>query len=379
VTRPALWLALLLTLALPATAAAAPIRGSVVGGSDAVAADWPFVAALAVRGEPAQRGQFCGGSVADPTHVITAAHCVEGESASGIDVIVGRTRLGDPVGERVRVASLAIAPRYHGEGSSHDLAVLRLSKPLTAGATIAPAAPDEESLAAAGAPVRVAGWGLVSQSPPEQPDVLQEAPLTVVGPSGCRKAYGNDFDTALMICAGTPDRGVPDSCSGDSGGPLVADGPQGARLVGVVSYGSEVCGDPDAPAAYTRVSAESAFIADQLGGAPPPDPAPPPPADRLEPRVEIGRIWCGSRCYVEVGATGPGVAAVPGLAVRVRRSRKGRRPAVDRTYRAKRLSNTRWRAKVGLPYGALRVSARAVDAGGRTIGSTDRVSIDVVP
>ena len=52
---------------------------------------------------------------------------------------------------------------------------------------------------------------------------------------------------------------------------------------------------------------------------------------------------------------------------------------MDRSYAARRLSNTRWRAKVGLPYGALRISARAVNAGGRTIGTTDRVSVDVVP
>lgn len=378
-TRPALWLALVVAVALPATAAAAPIRGSVVGGTDAAAADWPFIAALVVHGEPAQRGQFCGGSVGDPLHVITAAHCVEGESAAGIDIVVGRARLGDAAAQRVRVASLATAPGYGGDGSSHDIAILRLAQPLTAGTPIAAATPAEAGLAAAGAQVRVAGWGLVSQSPPAQPDALQQASLTVMGPSRCRKAYGNDFDTNRMVCAGTPDVGVPDSCSGDSGGPLVADEPLGPRLVGIVSYGGDVCGDPGAPGAYTRVSAESAFVVDQLGGAPAPAPDPIPPADELNPRVEIGRIWCKSSCYVEIGATGAGAEAVPGLKVRVRRARKGSRKAVDRTYTANRLSNTRWRAKVGLPYGALRISARAVNAGGRTIGSTDRVSVDVVP
>jgi secreted trypsin-like serine protease len=379
VTRTALWLALAVALALPATATAAPIRGSVVGGTAAAAEDWPFIAALVVRGEPADRGQFCGGSVADATHVITAAHCVEGESAGGVDVVAGRLRLVADGGQRVRVASLAVHPAYRGDGSSHDIAVLRLAAPLTGATPIAPATPGEAGLAAAGAAVRVAGWGLVSQSPPEQPTVLQQAPLTVVGPSRCRRAYGSNFDTAAMICAGTPDAGVPDSCSGDSGGPLVADGARGPRLVGVVSYGGEVCGDPSAPGAYTRVSSESGFISDQLGGAAPPLPAPIPPLDELNPRVEIGRIWCKSRCYAEVGATGAGAEAVPGVVVRVRRARKGRRRGVDRSYAARRLTNTRWRAKVGLPYGTLRISARAVNATGQSIGSADRVTVDVVP
>jgi trypsin len=379
VTRPALWLAAALTLALalPVAAGAAPIRGSVVGGSTADGADWPFIAALVVRGEPADRSQFCGGSVADANHVITAAHCLEGETAEALDVVVGRTRLADTGGQRVPVASIAIQPDYSGDGSNHDIAVLRLAAPVAA-APIAPATPEEAGLAAAGQPVRVAGWGLVSQSPNVTPALLQQAPLTVLGPNRCRKAYGTDFDTNFLVCAGTPDVGPPDSCSGDSGGPLVADGPAGPRLVGIVSFGSEVCGDPLAPAAYTRVSSESAFVTSQLGGAPPVGP-PASLTETLAPEVEIGRIWCSSRCYVEVGATGAGAESVPGLVVRVRRARKGRRKAVDRSYAAKRLTNTRWRAKAGLPYGHLRISARAVDAAGRTIGTTDRVTIDVVP
>jgi secreted trypsin-like serine protease len=381
VTRPALWPALFaaaLLLALAAPAAAAPIRATVVGGEDASAESWPFAAALVVRGEPAERGQFCGGSIADERHVITAAHCVEGESASQIDVVAGRLRLAGEGGHRVSVASIAIQPDYDTDAVTHDIAVLRLAEPLAAGTPIAPASPSEADLARAGATVRVAGWGLVSQSPPSGPTVLQQAALTVFGPSRCRKAYGS-FDTDTQICAGTPDTGVPDSCQGDSGGPLVADGPAGPRLVGVVSFGGDTCGDPESPGAYTRVSGESGFVAAQLGGAPPPPPDPAPPADELDPRVEIGRIWCGSRCYVEVGATGPGVAAVPRVLVRVRRARKGNRRGYDKTFSAKRLSNTRWRAKVGLPYGVLRVSARAADAGRRTIGSTDRVTVEVVP
>jgi secreted trypsin-like serine protease len=381
VTRPALWpaaLALLAALALTAPAAAAPIRGSVVGGEDAVAESWPFAAALVVRGEPAERGQFCGGSIADERHVITAAHCVEGESASRIDVVAGRLRLAGEGGHRVAVASIAIQPAYDTDAVVHDIAVLRLAEPLAAGTPIPPAAPAEADLARAGAAVRVAGWGLVSQSPPSGPAVLQQAALTVFGPSRCRKAYGS-LDTDTQICAGTPGTGVPDSCQGDSGGPLVADGPSGPRLVGVVSFGGDVCGDPASPGVYTRVSGESEFVSAQLGGAPAPPPDPAPPPGELDPRVEIGRIWCGSRCYVEVGATGAGVEAVPRVLVRVRRARKGSRKAYDKTFSAKRLSNTRWRAKVGLPYGVLRISARATGGDGRTIGSTDRVGVEVVP
>jgi trypsin len=379
VPRPALWPAVLtavLVLAVPAAAGAQPIHATVVGGSDATIDGWPFIAALVVHGQSAEQGQFCGASVADSTHVITAAHCVEGEKASGIDVVVGRARLGNAGGERVRVAGLAVEPQYDNEDNAHDIAILTLATAVSAPA-IVPAGPDDAELDNAGSTVAVAGWGLVSQSPPTNPSVLQQAFLTVVGPSRCRKAYGSGFDTTLTICAGTPDTGVPDSCLGDSGGPLAASGPSGLRLVGLVSFGSDICGDPDAPGAYTRVRSESSFIAQHLSGALPVEPGPEPAEGRLDPVVRIGRIWCKSRCYVDVGATGPGAAEVPGLVVRVRRGASSRHSAFDRSYSARRLSATRWRAKVGLPFGRLRISARAIDDEQRQIGTSDRVLVDV--
>jgi trypsin len=380
VTRLTIWLAALaalLVLALPASAGAKRIHSSVVGGQAATVAEWPFIAALVVAGQPADQGQFCGGSVADERHVITAAHCVEGEKASGVNVVVGRSRLADNAGERVAVESIAVEPAYDNENVVHDVAILKLAQPVSVG-TIVPAGAGESALGNAGRSVAVAGWGLVSQNPPTQPDVLQQAKLTIVSASRCRRAYGS-FDGNLSICAGTPDVGRPDSCQGDSGGPLVTSGPDGLRLVGIVSFGGDVCGDPESPGAYPRVSSEASFIGEQLGGAPPPPPEPTPPPSQLDPRVEIGRIWCKTSCYVEIGATGPGADTVPGVIVRVRRSASSRHRAVNRSYKAKRLSATRWRAKVGLPFGRLKITARAVNAQHKTIGSTDRVTVEVVP
>ena len=367
-----------LALALPATAGAATIRGAVVGGSDAAGADWPFIAALVVHGQPAMETQFCGGTVADALHVITAAHCTEGENAADIDVVVGRTGLNDPVGQRVQVASVAVQPKYDNDVLSHDVAILRLREPLTAPATLRPASADEAALGRAGQDVRVAGWGYVSETPLTSPNVLQDAPLTIMGPSRCRRGYDN-FDTSLMICAGTRGGGPPGTCQGDSGGPLVGGAAEDPRLVGIVSFGAARCADPEIPAGYTRVSAESEFIGKQLGGAAPPPPGPSPPIEDLDPHVQIGRIWCKTKCYVEVGASGDGAKRVPAVLVRVRRARRGSRKGTDRTYTAKRLTNTRWRARVGLPFGVLRITARAVDFSNRTIGNPDRVAVEVVP
>lgn len=43
----------------------------IVGGRDADPGEWPWIAALFNAGR-----QFCGGSLIDETHILTAAHCV---------------------------------------------------------------------------------------------------------------------------------------------------------------------------------------------------------------------------------------------------------------------------------------------------------------
>ena len=64
-----------------------------------------------------------------------------------------------------------------------------------------------------------------------------------------------------QICAGDPGR---DSCRGDSGGPLLAKTETDEVVqVGIVSFGSLVCGDGN-PGVYTNVAAYVSWIEDNL-------------------------------------------------------------------------------------------------------------------
>ena len=49
--------------------------GYVIGGEDAEITDWPFMVSVQTQGQ----FHFCGGVLFDSTHVLTAAHCVEGD------------------------------------------------------------------------------------------------------------------------------------------------------------------------------------------------------------------------------------------------------------------------------------------------------------
>jgi secreted trypsin-like serine protease len=70
-----------------------------------------------------------------------------------------------------------------------------------------------------------------------------------------------------MICALGKKRKRPgrfkihtSACTGDSGGPLVADTPSGPVELGTVSFGGALCGLPQAPTVYSRVSSALDFI-----------------------------------------------------------------------------------------------------------------------
>ena len=80
---------------------------------------------------------------------------------------------------------------------------------------------------------------------------------------GKRKGNGGErFDPARMLCATDTDGLAPLSsgCNGDSGGPLLA-GPAAAPvLLGVVSWGSPLCGADHLPSVFAEVAHYRSFI-----------------------------------------------------------------------------------------------------------------------
>ena len=229
--------------------------------------------ALVQSSLPAERGQFCGGSVIAPDLVLTAAHCVAGAVPEDIDVVVGRYRLAARDGQRIDAARFASDPAYNPELSSSDAALIQLAEP-AAQAPVALATPADEPSFAPGQPARVLGWGHIKEGGPEGADVLYETDVTIDSNAVCNEAYsappdddaspagGRSEQEAViddtMICASAPGR---DACQGDSGGPLVVDEAAGWRQVGIVSFGIG-CANPAFPGVYARIPALLGFIQD---------------------------------------------------------------------------------------------------------------------
>nr|XP_050854739.1 serine proteinase stubble-like [Vespula vulgaris] len=224
----------------------------IVGGQNADPGEWPWISALFNAGR-----QFCGGSLIDNKHVLTAAHCVV--NMNSWDVARLTVRLGDyniKTNSEIRHVERRVkrVVRHRGFNSRtlyNDVAILTLSEPVEFTEQIRPICLPSGSKLYVGMTATVIGWGSLRESGP-QPAILQEVSIPVWSNSECKFKYGSAAPGGIVdsfLCAG---RAAMDSCSGDSGGPLMVNDGRWTQ-VGIVSWGIG-CGKGQYPGVYTRVT-----------------------------------------------------------------------------------------------------------------------------
>ncbi|MDX3528325.1 serine protease [Streptomyces sp. ID05-39B] len=232
------------------TAVAAP--QPIVGGSTTTTTAYPFMMQIT----DASQNQFCGGTLVSATKVVTAAHCMVGETTGSVRVVGGRTYLNGTNGTVSRVSKIWIHPDYTDATNGDDVAVLTLSTsmPYTKASYVTS---SQTSLYAAGTTARVLGWGTTSASGSSS-NQLRTATVPIVSNTSCASSYGSDFVASDMVCAGYTSGGV-DTCQGDSGGPLLI----GGVLAGITSWG-EGCAEAGYPGVYTRLTTFSSLVSAQV-------------------------------------------------------------------------------------------------------------------
>lgn len=269
------------------------VDARVVGGSPASPGQWPSTVGIVIGGQVG-----CTGTLISPSHVITAAHCVDAGTISHVRVgTVSRSSGGSlvPVVARVKHPSYD-ANNYSGA----DLAVLTLQT-----ATTQPASVIATDCVAAnrlydGAPAAVAGFGAINQAGNQYVDTMHQGPITIQDAT-CAQDQINGTWTSCdpgerpggeLFAGGS---GV-DACFGDSGGPIYVEEGGVWYVAGVTSRGGYQPGGPDCGigGVWVRPDAYLAWIEGITGALPRPTcgaPAPAPtPQDVQDPQDPPGPI-----------------------------------------------------------------------------------------
>ncbi|XP_029651356.1 chymotrypsin-1 isoform X1 [Octopus sinensis] len=218
---------------------AAPPNEQIVAGSAAGLCEFPSIVHLKIYNQPRSRSYVtCGGTLIDATHVLTAAHCLDGP-VKKISVNIGtndQNKYGDQsttTKSFVKHAGYLLSEYV----IKNDIAVVRLSKSIKPDSCVqfVPLAQPGEIFD--NARCIAAGWGDLGWQQ-KSPNKLQKVALPAIPTDVCQ-SNSRMMISKGVLCAGDFKKGGPSTCQGDSGGPLYCPSKKTGQMVlaGVTSFG----------------------------------------------------------------------------------------------------------------------------------------------
>ncbi|XP_062996665.1 trypsin-like [Elgaria multicarinata webbii] len=245
------FLELLAAVLFLVSSAAAATEERIPGGKPCLPNSQPWQAAL-LSGFRLS----CGGTLIHKSWVLSAAHC---KRKTPFPVRLGEHDLKRlDWTEQLKLASKVIVhPGYDPQTKNNDIMLVKLLTPVCLNNNVKILSLPN-SCPVPGTRCLISGWGTTTSPQVNFPDVLQCANITIVNHDVCRSIYPS-YINENMVCAGRMEGGT-DTCQGDSGGPLVCNG----VLQGIVSWGPQICAQPNKPGVYVNVCKYVGWIRDTI-------------------------------------------------------------------------------------------------------------------
>ncbi|BCK26372.1 TPA: GlyGly-anchored extracellular serine protease VesA [Vibrio cholerae] len=272
--RKWLWLLLLLTTRVSAV----EISPYIVNGTNANVANYPSFASLAIYISPYQysSGTYCGATVLNSRYILTAAHCIYGNSYTMLYTVVvpqleDESQFPNSNVQLARAAEFYYPDNYVDSSAVYwpnDIAIIKLESDLNVSNFVGVLNSSINNSYDVNGTYKAIGHGYVNGNVAGGTRLL-ETTLTFVPFATCSAYYGANLGPG-HVCFTGPQIGSyrNSTCSGDSGGPVYWDSGSGYVQIGITSFGPSTCGNPALPvtSVFTEVSDYYSWILRVMNG-----------------------------------------------------------------------------------------------------------------